>query len=177
MARGSRPEKVQEWTHRIKRFEASSLTVAQFCKAEGVAPQSYYHWKRKLGEAAAARWPGSRFQAVRVSPAGRLPSGPTTIRLAKESILNWATTYLSRSRLCNKCLTWSSGLTATPPRTERRPSDADVFVSAADLRLHAGRRYAKGIRRLVRHHPRRVPSRSYRRKFVSVHRAPWRLTV
>ncbi|MCA9212445.1 MAG: hypothetical protein KDB27_05240 [Planctomycetales bacterium] len=81
MARGSRPAKVQEWTQRMQRFDASSLTVAEFCEAEGVSAQSYYHWKRKLGEASRPR---SRFQSVRVSPAaGRSPSERTTIRLGK----------------------------------------------------------------------------------------------
>lgn len=83
MARGFRTEKVQEWTQRIKRFEKSSLTVAQFCQAEGVAEQSYYHWKRKLRNSVARRSPRNRFQAVRVSPAGGLSSEPTTIQLGK----------------------------------------------------------------------------------------------
>lgn len=82
MARGFRAGKVQEWTQRIKRFEKSSLTVAQFCQSEGVAEQSYYHWKRKLRDSAATRSP-NRFQAVRVSPTGGLSSGPTTIQLGK----------------------------------------------------------------------------------------------
>ena len=55
MARGSRPEKVQEWSHRLQRFEDSSLTVAQFCRAEHVSEQSYYHWKKKLRDASAVR--------------------------------------------------------------------------------------------------------------------------
>ncbi len=83
MARGSRAGKVQEWTQRIRRFEKSSLTVAQFCQAEGVAEQSYYHWKRRLRNAVTAPSPRNRFQAVRVSPAGRLSSEPTTIQLGK----------------------------------------------------------------------------------------------
>jgi hypothetical protein len=83
MARGSRPAKVQEWRDRLKRFEESSTSVAEFCETEGVSQQSYYHWKRKLRDAAVAPSPRSRFQAVRVLPAGRLPSEPTTIQLGK----------------------------------------------------------------------------------------------
>ena len=82
MARGSRPGKVQEWSDRLTRFAETSLTVAEFCKAEGVSQQSFYQWKRKLRQSGVARSPRSRFQAVRVSPV-KIPSGPTTIRLGK----------------------------------------------------------------------------------------------
>lgn len=83
MARASRPAKVQEWTDRLHRFAAGSQSVAEFCKAEGVSQQSYYRWKRQLGESGAIRPARSGFQVVRVSPAVRLPSEPTTIRLGR----------------------------------------------------------------------------------------------
>jgi len=83
MARGSRPEKVQEWTHRLQRFEDSSLTVAEFCKAEHVSEQSYYHWKKKLRDASARLSPQSHFQAVRVSSARTAPNQPTLIQLGR----------------------------------------------------------------------------------------------
>ena len=71
-------EKVQEWTERLERFAASSLTVAQFCEAEGVSQQSYYHWKRRLR---ADGVPTSGFRAVQVSSATTWASQPTTVQL------------------------------------------------------------------------------------------------
>jgi hypothetical protein len=83
MGRGLRAEKVREWTERLKRFEASSLTVAQFCKSERGSKQSYYHWKRKLRDGTAASSSGRSFQSVRVSAASTSPGQPTTIQLGR----------------------------------------------------------------------------------------------
>ena len=116
MARGSRPEKVQEWTDRLTRFAKTLLTVAEFCKAEGVSQQSYYHWKRKLRQPGVARSPGSRFQAVRVSPAVRLPSEPTTIRLGKGIHIELGDDLLVVERVVNRYSMWMSTLTGTQPR-------------------------------------------------------------
>lgn len=54
MKRGSNPLKVEQWTSRLERFKLSGLTVAQFCRSEGVSPPSFYQWKRKLAAQAAA---------------------------------------------------------------------------------------------------------------------------
>ena len=48
MARGLSPIKVQEWTGRLLRFQDSDVTVAQFCRSEGVSQPSFYQWKNKL---------------------------------------------------------------------------------------------------------------------------------
>ena len=50
MSRGSRAEKVAEWTNRLRRFEESGQTVTDFCVGEGVSQPSFYHWKKKLRE-------------------------------------------------------------------------------------------------------------------------------
>lgn len=87
MPRGSKPEKINQWTERLKRFRKSGQTVARFCQAEGVSQPSYYHWKKKLADRAkSARKPKATehtFRAVEVSPPFTTPSpSATTIRLA-----------------------------------------------------------------------------------------------
>lgn len=36
------------WQERLQRFERGRLTVAAFCRAEGVSPASLYQWRRIL---------------------------------------------------------------------------------------------------------------------------------
>lgn len=38
----------QAWIDRLARFDATTLTTAQFCAAEGVSVASFYHWRRRL---------------------------------------------------------------------------------------------------------------------------------
>lgn len=38
----------QLWTERFRRFAQSGLTITDFCKAEGVRTQAFYHWRAKL---------------------------------------------------------------------------------------------------------------------------------
>src|SRR5262249_35551431 len=47
--RRRRQETRQLWTERLARFSASTLSVAAFCAAEGVSPNSLFYWKRRLG--------------------------------------------------------------------------------------------------------------------------------
>jgi hypothetical protein len=48
MARKLDSSKAALWTERLKRFEASSLTVARFCAEEGYSTAAFYQWRRKL---------------------------------------------------------------------------------------------------------------------------------
>jgi hypothetical protein len=48
MARKLDSSKAALWRRRLKRFDASSLTVARFCAQEGCSTASFYQWKRKL---------------------------------------------------------------------------------------------------------------------------------
>lgn len=36
------------WQERLRRFASSQMTVAQFCRNEGVSQPSFYQWKKKL---------------------------------------------------------------------------------------------------------------------------------
>ena len=60
------------WRKRLKRFSRSGLTVARFCGGEGVSVASFYHWRKKLGQAALRRCASGRpgvFRQVTVIPA------------------------------------------------------------------------------------------------------------
>ena len=48
MVRNFDSSKAALWVERLKRFEASSLTVARFCAEEGYSTAAFYQWRRKL---------------------------------------------------------------------------------------------------------------------------------
>jgi hypothetical protein len=51
MARSVDPGKGKVWRLRIRRFQKSRLTVAQFCREEGISPPSFYQWRKRLAAA------------------------------------------------------------------------------------------------------------------------------
>lgn len=82
--------KAAVWGERLRRYERSGLTVAEFCRREGVSAPSFYQWRRRLAEASpvagstrSGRGSGSdampAFQQVLLAGAGvvaiELPSG------------------------------------------------------------------------------------------------------
>lgn len=46
----SRSETAELWQERLRRFDRSQMTVAQFCLSEGISQPSYYNWRKKLRE-------------------------------------------------------------------------------------------------------------------------------
>ena len=82
MPRRSNPEKIKQWTRRLKRFEASKETSAASCRDEGISVASLYQWRRRLREARDA--PASnQFQAVHIAAAPVMAiQEPTIIQLA-----------------------------------------------------------------------------------------------
>ena len=66
----------------VLRFEKSRHTINEFCRQEGVSPQSFYLWRKRLAQsgcrAAAVQSPDG-FRPVRLLPAGgvsvQLPGG------------------------------------------------------------------------------------------------------
>ena len=55
MAREVNQKLRETWRKRIARQRQKGLTVAEFCRQEGVSTASYYHWNRKLQGGQAAR--------------------------------------------------------------------------------------------------------------------------
>lgn len=51
--------KAQLWTKRFRDFEASSLSVDQFCQSVGCSSPSFYQWRRKLSGVRQAKSPRS----------------------------------------------------------------------------------------------------------------------
>lgn len=48
----------QRWIERLRRFQASHLTVAQFCVAEGVSVPAFYQQRRLLAAESGTESPG-----------------------------------------------------------------------------------------------------------------------
>ena len=78
MSKNSVELKLPLWADRMRRFEQSNQSVADFCRAEHVSPASFYLWRRKVTEASSDASPqdrnirsekgASRFQSVVVTP-------------------------------------------------------------------------------------------------------------
>ena len=70
-----------EWQKRLDDFEASGLTVAQFCRQVDVTPHTFYYWKKRLGRSSekrrdlAARELGRKSGVVTATPMESKPNG------------------------------------------------------------------------------------------------------
>jgi hypothetical protein len=62
MARSSDPARAAQWRKRLERFGSSSVSVARFCRREGVSVASFYYWRQKL--AAGMDSPATRRRAA-----------------------------------------------------------------------------------------------------------------
>ncbi len=58
MTASTRVEVESAWRQRLSRFAQSGQTVKTFCHQESVSACSFYHWRRRLQEAAAPRGTG-----------------------------------------------------------------------------------------------------------------------
>lgn len=73
----------RRWVERMERFQSSTLTVAEFCAAEGVSVPAFYQWRRVLaaGDTPVSASGPPTFIPLRVAPANTsavelvLPSG------------------------------------------------------------------------------------------------------
>ena len=83
MARFMPGRKAQEWRQRLVRSEKSRHSIKEFCRQEGVSPQSFYLWRGRLAQSTAGKKPPARrreaFRPVRLMPAAnvsvQLPGG------------------------------------------------------------------------------------------------------
>jgi transposase-like protein len=112
MSAETRVGKVAEWKRRLRRYERTELTVAEFCRQEGISVSALYQWQRRLAalpkgntseektsvvpSEAAASIPPAAFRAIELSPTQnsrlatiRLPGG-VVIELHDDSAaLKW----------------------------------------------------------------------------------------
>ena len=83
--RRSREATRQLWAERLARFASAEQSVAAFCAAEGVSPNSFFYWKRQLAAPAPSTDAPPLFLPVRVSPSAPvevvLPNG-AALRIA-----------------------------------------------------------------------------------------------
>ena len=71
-----RPETLERWRQRLDRFESARMTVAEFCKNEGVSQAAFYKWRKALRDqkvlavhqSGPATPAGVRFLPLRLSP-------------------------------------------------------------------------------------------------------------
>lgn len=78
MFRAVNSSKEDLWRSRLRRFQASGLSVTRFCQGERVSAPSFYHWRKRLGtstvqKASPAFVPVRLIQAVAVEV--HLPNG------------------------------------------------------------------------------------------------------
>ena len=64
----SRSETAKRWQERLRRFDRSQMTVAQFCRNEGVSQPSFYQWRKKLRQPTIASHPEPTDSTVQVMP-------------------------------------------------------------------------------------------------------------
>ena len=63
------PKLETAWRERLSRFRRGNLTVAEFCRREGVSNPSFYQWRKRLESG--RRSSGSRRPSSSGSPAAR----------------------------------------------------------------------------------------------------------
>lgn len=49
MPRSPDPSLRKQWQARLARYQRCELTIAEFCRREGVSEATFYQWKKKLG--------------------------------------------------------------------------------------------------------------------------------
>lgn len=117
MAGSLAPTKSDEWQRRFSRFQQSQLTVAAFCRQEGVSAPSFYLWRKRLALSQPTKHecskPSPGFRPVRLLPSVgisvELPGGtqlvvPTTdresLRLVVELLARVDADRISEGRSC-----------------------------------------------------------------------------
>jgi hypothetical protein len=68
-------EECRFWQMVIETFRTSNLSVKQFCKKEGIAEWSFYHWRKKLRPLPSETGVGEKIISLSEEvPAGSAPS-------------------------------------------------------------------------------------------------------
>jgi len=78
MFRAVNSTKADVWRSRLRRFQASGLSVTRFCQVEQVSAAAFYQWRKRLGVSAAQETPPT-FVPVRLTATAvveiHLPNG------------------------------------------------------------------------------------------------------
>ena len=111
MGRVASVVKIEEWTRRLARYEASNATVARFCYREGVSVPSFYAWKKKLGQAPASPvGASSRFLPVQITPPAPVSARrETVVRLGRENQVEFGSDLLVVEAVVKQLLQAASG--------------------------------------------------------------------
>jgi len=71
--------KAREWQRRLRRFQATEQSVAEFCRQEGVSAPSFYQWRKRLTQRVGLTEEATGFRPVRLIPSAsvfvQLPGG------------------------------------------------------------------------------------------------------
>lgn len=64
------PARERLWRKRLARWEATGLTVRDFCQQEGVTPTAFAHWRKEIAARDARRAEAAEplFVPVRITP-------------------------------------------------------------------------------------------------------------
>ena len=72
--------KAAVWQERVRRYERAGVTVAEFCRQEGVSVASFYQWRKRLAQPSidqrSKRAPHRRAQALPAFQQVMLAGGP-----------------------------------------------------------------------------------------------------
>jgi transposase-like protein len=79
MGRSIDPTVWDRWRDRLGRFESSDLTVAAFCRSEGVSQTGFYQWRKKLGRSTGR-------QRVVGRPRNRVAGQPAFVRVVSTAV-------------------------------------------------------------------------------------------
>jgi hypothetical protein len=80
MARSASDRKAQEWQQRFVRFDKSRHTINEFCGQEGISPQSFYLWRKRLASLPGAKRPAAPSRDV-FRPVHVLPTAGVSVQL------------------------------------------------------------------------------------------------
>ncbi|MFN0019479.1 MAG: IS66 family insertion sequence element accessory protein TnpA [Pirellulaceae bacterium] len=69
MSRGPDLARRELWRRRLREYERSNLTIADFCDGAGVSTAAFYQWRRKLAVTGPSVGPGKEEGFAKPSPA------------------------------------------------------------------------------------------------------------
>jgi hypothetical protein len=73
-------QKQKAWAERLGRYRASGLSVTRFCASEGVSPNTFYYWARRVPAGSTAASPSPRSDATRPAHGAAGTTPPAVVR-------------------------------------------------------------------------------------------------